>query len=91
MTGRGGFLLMSGVSGFGLRGVASLKSERRAVGCGEERTAPVQPYGLEAKFDKGKAEGKIEIALKMRQKGMDVAEIMEMTGLSREDVESVHV
>jgi predicted transposase/invertase (TIGR01784 family) len=48
-------------------------------------------YGLEEKYDKGraegKAEGKIEIALKMRQKGRDVAEIMEMTGLSREEVE----
>jgi predicted transposase/invertase (TIGR01784 family) len=46
---------------------------------------------LEAKFDKGKAEGKIEIALKMRQKGMDVAEVMEMTGLSREEVERIPV
>ena len=52
-------------------------------------------YGLEEKYDKGKAEGKaegkIEIALKMRQKGMDVAEIMEMTGLSREEVERIPV
>jgi predicted transposase/invertase (TIGR01784 family) len=50
---------------------------------------------LEAKFDKGKiegkAEGKIEIALKMRQKRMDLAEIMEMTGLSREEVERIPV
>jgi predicted transposase/invertase (TIGR01784 family) len=44
-------------------------------------------YGLEAKFDRGRAEGKIEIALKMRQKGMEIVEVMEMTGLSREDIE----
>jgi predicted transposase/invertase (TIGR01784 family) len=50
---------------------------------------------LEAKYDKGKIEGKlegkiegkIEIALKMRQKGMEIAEVMEMTGLSREEIE----
>ena len=60
-------------------------------------------YGTEAKVEKGrvegkiegkaegKIEGKIEIALKMRQKGMDVAEIMEMTGLSRDEIESIPV
>ncbi|MFA7241779.1 MAG: Rpn family recombination-promoting nuclease/putative transposase [Sulfuricellaceae bacterium] len=47
-------------------------------------------YGMEEKFEKGriegKLEGKLEIALKMKQKGMTIADIMEITGLSREEI-----
>lgn len=48
-----------------------------------------QKYSLETSYDDGKTDALIEVAKKMKAKGMDVKEIMEMTGLDKEDVEKM--
>jgi predicted transposase YdaD len=40
-------------------------------------------------FDEGKMEGKLEIAKKMLEKGMDVNFIIETTGLNKGDIEKL--
>jgi predicted transposase/invertase (TIGR01784 family) len=44
---------------------------------------------VDTSFDEGKAEGKAEIALQMKQMGMDPSLISEMTGLSIEKIEQL--
>lgn len=48
-----------------------------------------QKYSLETSYDDGKTDALIEVAKKMKAKGMDVKEIMEMTGLDKEEVEKL--
>jgi len=43
-------------------------------------------YRMQEEFDKGKVEGKVEIAQKLRQKGMSEREILEVTGMELRDV-----
>jgi predicted transposase/invertase (TIGR01784 family) len=43
-------------------------------------------YGLEEKYDKGKADGKTEVARNMLGIGLSVEVIMQATGLSREEI-----
>ena len=45
--------------------------------------------GIEEGRKEGKIEGKIEIAKKMKTKGMDVDTIIEITGLSKEEIEKL--
>ena len=45
-------------------------------------------YSLEKQYDTGKTEGKIEVARKMKQKGMAIEDVIEITGLSREEIEN---
>jgi predicted transposase/invertase (TIGR01784 family) len=40
-------------------------------------------YKIQEEFDKGKFEGKLEIARTMKHKGMTAEEVMKITGLSR--------
>ena len=46
-------------------------------------------YKLQEEFENGKIEGKIEVARTMRGKGYSVEEIMEIAGLSLEEVEKI--
>jgi predicted transposase/invertase (TIGR01784 family) len=46
-------------------------------------------YKMIEEFDKGKFEGKVEIVRKLKQKGMAVEDVMDITGLSREEIERV--
>ena len=52
-------------------------------------TGEVQKYGFEKGEAKGRAEGKNEIAKKMKDEGLDVELIVKMTGLSKEEVEAL--
>jgi hypothetical protein len=52
----------------------------------------LQKGKLEGRYEgllEGKKEGKLETARKLKQKGMDLAEIAEITGLSPEDLEKL--
>ena len=44
-------------------------------------------YGMEEKYDKGKIDGKIEVARNMRAIGVEIGLIMQATGLSRKEIE----
>ncbi len=46
-------------------------------------------YGLEEQFDKGKLEGKLEVAHNMKAVGIAVSVIMQATGLSQEEIEGL--
>ena len=45
--------------------------------------------GIEKGFTKGKTEEKVETALKMKQKGLDLNLISDITGLSIEEIEQL--
>ena len=49
----------------------------------------VYDYAVETAFDEGKIEGKIEVAKTLKAKGMNIDFIMEITGLSKAEVESL--
>jgi predicted transposase/invertase (TIGR01784 family) len=44
---------------------------------------------LDTKFEEGKIEGKIEIARNLINKGFNISEIEELTGLSAEEIENI--
>lgn len=48
-----------------------------------------QDFELDARERKGKAEGKAEIAKKMKAKNMPIEEIVELTGLTKEEIEII--
>ena len=45
--------------------------------------------GLEEGIKKGIKEGKKEVAKKMKEKGLSINEIIEITGLEKEEIESI--
>ena len=44
---------------------------------------------LDTKFEEGKIEGKIEIAKNLMSKGFDISEIVELTGIDKEELEKI--
>jgi predicted transposase/invertase (TIGR01784 family) len=40
-------------------------------------------------YEDGKEEGKLEMAKKLKEKGMDIEEIVEVTGLTKEEIENM--
>ena len=44
---------------------------------------------MSGSYDEGKAAALLEVAKNMKAKGMDVTDIMEMTGLVKEEVEKI--
>jgi predicted transposase/invertase (TIGR01784 family) len=42
---------------------------------------------IDTAFDEGKIEGKIEIAKKATAMGMDIEDIIKLTGLSKDEIE----
>jgi predicted transposase/invertase (TIGR01784 family) len=55
----------------------------------EEGRKEGRKEGIEKGIEKGRKEEKIEIAKKCLQKGMDISEIIELTGLSKEEIEKL--
>jgi hypothetical protein len=47
-------------------------------------------YGLGKKLEKGKIEGNIEVARNLKAAGVATDLIMQATGLSREEIETLH-
>lgn len=45
--------------------------------------------GLEEGLEKGRAEGRIEVALKMKQSNLPIDMIVEMTGLTKDEIEKL--
>ena len=45
--------------------------------------------GIETAFDEGKMEGMMEIAKKMKYKGLPVSDIVDLTGLSERDIDKL--
>jgi predicted transposase/invertase (TIGR01784 family) len=44
---------------------------------------------IDSAFDEGKTEGKIEIAIKMKLKGLSIKDISELTGLSKNEIDKL--
>ena len=45
--------------------------------------------GIDTAFDEGKTEGKLEVAKKMKSKGLSPKDIAELTGLSENEIEKL--
>ena len=69
--------------------VLKIDARERALREYNAQMAGARREGLEQGLQQGKANAKAEVAKKMKEKGMPIDDIIDITGLSKEEIESL--